>query len=952
METRVNRFIDGDVEGLLSDFVALEKKRTAFVDATKGSDEENALRRFAAAHTDAGAGDMRTAMRKLQQNDGVVANTHEALRCLAPLHPAEGALDATQAAALRAAAAASPGLELTAGAVEWALRRSRSRAAPGPSGWNFKHWKDIALEDHDVLDGLTKFLNASMMKGCLPEPLQMMWGACNTIALAKAAKSGYRPVSMGDVLRRVAGKAGMHTLLERVKGLNKHFEPLQWAINSKEGTENIVKPLRALVNKHPDYVLYGIDARNAFNTMKRSAFIDQLLAGPFKALVPYVAQFYSVEGDLLIRGKGGLSILKSRSGQQQGDTVGSLLFALGLHPILQDINNDFLHLGVTIRAYCDDVFLHGPPIPVAAAYEVLKSRMAAINLSVAFKNDGSKTRAWSPAWEGPNGAAALAAAAVPKDIFRCSGGMKVLGAYIGTDAFVSSSVLACVADESDAGISGAYNCVAEYSKCTLYGVETTALSLLRMCVATKFDFLKRTTPHGLLTAADVVHTRLLMSTLSTITEIDDESELKALWKRICLPIKMKGMGFRCGAAAAAAAYIASEYACAPAVSAALNAQANKVAFDNWEAECAEPSSSTATPPAPPVPLPFTVPASVAESIAEARKLLPDAANAFLDETPIDPPKDAPSLSNLQRRLTRFVEVAAFDRLKGAARGERDAAHFNSNDGTWLFTTPLAHLRLSGAHLRARLRRYLNLTIPVCAGITLGSGKNAVAADLQGDFALSVFNGGKAWNNLHNAIRDTIATFGRQAGLDVDVEPVRLLRGKDGKVTKSRPADIRIRGAHGWRAAGNREMWIDVTTISAVCAKHRAKCAEAAGGGSAVAAASKNGKYVANMKASGNYGYFLPLAFESEGYMPNAVSQLLGPWSKLWAEKGGYSPEDAGCRKRIWLNELAHIHARYVAQAILDNSKWAREGCIAGKSAEGRAPLLSANDAALPLGFGY
>ena len=147
---------------------------------------------------------------------------------------------------------------------------------------------------------------------------------------------------------------------------------------------------------------------------------------------------------------------------------------------------------MTIRAYCDDVFLHGPSVPVAAAYEVLKSRMAAINLAVAFKDDGSKTRAWSPAWEGPNGAAALAAAAVHKDIFRCSGGMKVLGAYIGTDAFVSSSALARVADESsDAGSAGAYNCVAEYSKCTLYGVENTALSLLRMCVATKFDFLNR-----------------------------------------------------------------------------------------------------------------------------------------------------------------------------------------------------------------------------------------------------------------------------------------------------------------------------------------------------------------------------------------------------------------------------------------------------------------------------
>ena len=83
-----------------------------------------------------------------------------------------------------------------------------------------------------------------------------------------------------------------------------------------------------------------------------------------------------------------------------------------------------------------------------------------------------------------------------------------------------------------------------------------------------------------------------------------------------------------------------------------------------------------------------------------------------------------------------------------------------------------------------------------------------------------------------------------------------------------------------------------------------------------------------------------------------MSQLLGPWSKLWAEKGGYTPADADRRKRIWLNELAHIHARYLAQAILDNSEWAREGCLVGKSAEARAPLLSANDAALPLGSGY
>ena len=50
--------------------------------------------------------------------------------------------------------------------------------------------------------------------------------------------------------------------------------------------------------------------------------------------------------------------------------------------------------------------------------------------------------------------------------------------------------------------------------------------------------------------------------------------------------------------------------------------------------------------------------------------------------------------------------------------------------------------------------------------------------------------------------------------------------------------------------------------------------------------------------------------------------------------------------------LAHIHARYLAQAILGNSEWAREGCLVGKGANARAPLLSANDAALALGSSY
>ena len=84
-------------------------------------------------------------------------------------------------------------------------------------------------------------------------------------------------------------------------------------------------------------------------------------------------------------------------------------------------------------------------------------------------------------------------------------------------------------------------------------------------------------------------------------------------------------------------------------------------------------------------------------------------------------------------------------------------------------------------------------------------------------------------------------------------------------------------------------------------------------------------------------------------MQKELSHLLTVWSKLWADNGGYTMDDA--KQRIWANELPLIHAKYLAHAILDNSKYAREACAVGKGAHNRTPLLSDNDAARPWGSG-
>jgi hypothetical protein len=51
----------------------------------------------------------------------------------------------------------------------------------------------------------------------------------------------------------------------------------------------------------------------------------------FPALLPLAAQFYTHSSDLLVWGEDGqLRTLESSSGQQQGDTLGSFLFCLGI----------------------------------------------------------------------------------------------------------------------------------------------------------------------------------------------------------------------------------------------------------------------------------------------------------------------------------------------------------------------------------------------------------------------------------------------------------------------------------------------------------------------------------------------------------------------------------------------------------------------------------------------
>ena len=311
-----------------------------------------------------------------------------------------------------------------------------------------------------ALPKFSNFVNGAFATGTLPENLRELWAACRSLALEKP-DWWHRPISMGDVARRVTVRAALSANRDaiqlRFRGKD-HALNLQLGCMLRNGSETVVHDLQLHMQLHKDHTLLHIDVSNAFNTQHRYAFLKEVHEH-FPDLLPLCAQFYTHDSDLLIWGKDGkLRVLKSRSGQQQGDTLGSFLFCLGIHPILEAAHEKWP--GLLIRAICDDIHVAGPDKDVAEAFIFLRSELAKIGLQV--KYGPKKTCCYLPSLthgrdEGSvvrRNTFALVATDLPPEVVRLSDGMEVLGSFVGSDEWVQAAVLAKVGTPRTAPPSG------------------------------------------------------------------------------------------------------------------------------------------------------------------------------------------------------------------------------------------------------------------------------------------------------------------------------------------------------------------------------------------------------------------------------------------------------------------------------------------------------------------
>ena len=134
---------------------------------------------------------------------------------------------------------------------------------------------------------------------------------------------GIQPIGVGEVIRRIVGKAVVHTLKENII---RSVGNLQVCAGQVSGCEAAI---HAMSQEESETVLL-IDASNAFNAVNRKLFFHNV-GVIYPEIAVFVRNCYSLLSRLFIIGR---SELKSCEGTTQGDPAAMAIYAIAIIPLL------------------------------------------------------------------------------------------------------------------------------------------------------------------------------------------------------------------------------------------------------------------------------------------------------------------------------------------------------------------------------------------------------------------------------------------------------------------------------------------------------------------------------------------------------------------------------------------------------------------------------------------
>ena len=397
-----------------------------------------------------------------------------------------------------------------------------------------------------------------------------------------------------------------------------------------------------------------------------------------------------------------------------------------------------------------------------------------------------------------------------------------------------------------------------------------ALRLLRACAGhTRLVHSMRCNPSSAQHAALATFDGLVRRCFAGFTGIHPTADQ---WQQAALGFAQAGLGLRCTAAHAPAAYLAS-LGCSLSACAELDA--------SFSAEA------------------VTAHADVAAALAALDAQLPGARVLSLDA----------ALGSKQRQLSERLDAAGWDACLLAASPTARAIFFSEAGAgarAFLAALPSGRTRMEPAIFGAELR--IRLGIPEAAADTWCPHCDGVL-DCQGHHSAVCVAGGER-TQRHNAVRDLVHSWAERAGLPPEKERPGLLLPQspdDVQAARRRPADVYLPALGGSPAA------LDF----AITAPQRQETLSIAGRATGAAAASyarHKEDHLDTAQCCEFQGIvFVPMVVETTGTWEKGAAVVLNHIARAVAARTG---EDAGAAQTALMQELSVVVRTWRARAAL------------------------------------
>ena len=206
-----------------------------------------------------------------------------------------------------------------------------TKGGSGPSGMDADGWrKPLTSKVYgdcgvDLRTALANFTKRVCREDVCDDSLEAFI-ACRLIPLDK--NPGLRPIGVGEVLRRICGKAVMSVVKQDI--VNSSCK-VQMCSGQSSGSEAAIHAMRDLFEEEESEAVLLVDAANAFNSINRNAFLHNIniLCPTF---AKYAGNCYRIPSRLFVIG--GYELISSE-GTTQGDPLGMAIYAIGLTPLLE-----------------------------------------------------------------------------------------------------------------------------------------------------------------------------------------------------------------------------------------------------------------------------------------------------------------------------------------------------------------------------------------------------------------------------------------------------------------------------------------------------------------------------------------------------------------------------------------------------------------------------------------